>query len=147
MPLQSTCRWKGGHPFNPEVSWTPHGGPVALRVVDPDAPSGTFVHWEVPWIAPWIDSLPEGMSIEAGRVEERDGGEIELVQGLNSAGGVGYYPACPPPGTGSHRYVFEMWRLHPDSPAQGAAEVSHFDDWLQSEAIDGESDVVVLTFP
>jgi Raf kinase inhibitor-like YbhB/YbcL family protein len=69
---------------------------VAVLVDDPDAPSGTFVHWTVWGIPPSAREL--GASLPAGARE-----------GKNSAGGNGWTGPCPPSGT--HRYVFNVYAL------------------------------------
>ena len=69
---------------------------VAVLVEDPDAPSGTFVHWTVWGIPP--SARAAGASLPAGARE-----------GNNSAGGKGWTAPCPPSGT--HRYVFNVYAL------------------------------------
>lgn len=67
-------------------------------VEDPDAPSGTLVHWVV-----WgLD--PEQPSLDAGQVP------AGATQGDTSFGGEGYGGPCPPPGD-PHRYVFRLFAL------------------------------------
>ncbi len=63
---------------------------AAVIIYDPDAPRGPFVH------------LLLVEHIAGSRVLPPVDG---AVVGENSAGRTGYYPACPPRGDGSHRYV------------------------------------------
>ena len=103
IPQRFTCQ---GDNISPALSWT--GAPqntksFALTLLDPDAPGGTFTHWVI-WKIPFAenslqenilpeDSLPNGMR-----------------QGVNSAGIVGYFGPCPPPG-GPHHYHFMLYAL------------------------------------
>jgi len=78
---------------------------LTLIVYDPDAPRGTFYHWILFNIPPSsIVVIPKG--IPPALREALDIG----VQGVNSAGRLGYYPPCPPPGS-KHRYVFMVFAL------------------------------------
>ena len=69
----------------------------ALIMDDPDAPSGTFVHW-----------LMWNISSETAQILE---GELpaSVAQGTNSGGKVGYMGPCPANGT--HHYVFKLYAL------------------------------------
>jgi Raf kinase inhibitor-like YbhB/YbcL family protein len=62
-------------------------------LVDPDAPSGTFVHW-VAW----------GIDPSAGHLRT----DSEIREGTNGFGRQGYAGPCPPTGHGPHRYVFTL---------------------------------------
>jgi Raf kinase inhibitor-like YbhB/YbcL family protein len=70
---------------------------LALIVDDPDAPSGTFVHWLVWNIDPQTKSIAAN-TIPAG-----------AKQGTTSAGKTGYVAPCPP--SGSHHYIFKLYAL------------------------------------
>jgi hypothetical protein len=65
-------------------------------MIDIDSPSKVYVHWIIPYISPAINYLQPGENIPSG---------------LNSKGTFGYTPPCPPRGTGSHRYIFEIYAL------------------------------------
>ena len=67
---------------------------VALIMTDPDAPSGTFVHW-VAWHLPRA-GLPE-QTLPAG-----------IVQGKNTFGNTAYGGPCPPAGSPPHHYIFTV---------------------------------------
>ena len=102
IPAAYSCDGKG---TTPPLSWS--GAPAgtnsfALIMDDPDAPSGTFVHWVIYNIPASSTGLPEGMPKDAMLA---DG----TVQGPNSARRVGYTPPCPPGGT--HRYFFKLYAL------------------------------------
>ena len=97
IPSQYTCDGQG---INPplEISEVPSAAKsLALIVDDPDAPSGTFVHWLV-----W-NMEPQTKSIAANTIP------AGAKQGTTSAGKTGYFPPCPPSGT--HRYVFKLYAL------------------------------------
>jgi Raf kinase inhibitor-like YbhB/YbcL family protein len=70
---------------------------LVLIVDDPDAPSGTWVHWVL------FDIPAETEGFEAG---EKDG-----VSGVGSQDKTGYAGPCPPPGDGPHRYFFKLYAL------------------------------------
>ena len=89
-----------GENLSPPLSWS--GLPdatqsIALICEDPDAPSGTFVHW-VGW----------GIDPEPGRLGE---GESAPKEGQNHFGNTGYDGPSPPPGHGRHRYYFRVYAL------------------------------------
>ncbi len=70
---------------------------LAFSVVDPDAPSGNWVHWLAWNIAPGVSQLDRHALAEGA------------VEGYGSGGVKGYYPPCPP--SGSHRYVITVYAL------------------------------------
>ncbi len=72
---------------------------LVLIVEDPDAPSGTFIHWIVWNIGPNASVLTDDQKhVPTGAIE-----------GTNSAGTVGYVAPCPP--SGSHRYIFRLYAI------------------------------------
>ncbi len=94
IPAKYTCDGDGISPpleikGIPEETKT-----LALLVEDPDAPSGTFLHWIV-WNIPATSKIGEN--------------QIPGVEGLNDSGRHSYHPPCPPSGT--HRYVFKVYAL------------------------------------
>ncbi|MDO8183666.1 MAG: YbhB/YbcL family Raf kinase inhibitor-like protein [bacterium] len=96
LPLY-TCDGKN---FSPplELSGVPAAAQtLALTVIDPDAPTGQFVHWLMWNIEPQTkqiveDTLPMGVTV-----------------GTGSTGRVGYVGPCPSEGT--HHYVFKLLAL------------------------------------
>jgi Raf kinase inhibitor-like YbhB/YbcL family protein len=89
-----------GENVSPSLSWSdPPEGTRSIAVVceDPDAPSGTFVHW-VGW----------GIDPDAGGLDE---GESAPSEGENGFGNAGYDGPGPPPGHGTHRYFFRVYAL------------------------------------
>jgi Raf kinase inhibitor-like YbhB/YbcL family protein len=76
----------------------------ALIVDDPDAPSGTWVHWVLYDLPAVTRELPEGIR----PVKILDDGS---KQGINDFRRVGYGGPCPPPGP-AHHYVFTLYALN-----------------------------------
>ena len=96
IPRANTCDGPG---TTPTISWdaVPAGTKsVAVVVDDPDAPSGTFVHWIV-----------TGLPATAGSVPNHASGVYELD---NTAGTRGWTPPCPPAGK-VHHYRFTVYAL------------------------------------
>jgi hypothetical protein len=96
IPDKYTCQGEG---ISPPLSWSnlPTGTKtLALSLIDPDAPSGDFVHWLIYNIKPEQDGIKEA-------------GSPVGVELKNDGGGIGYYPPCPP--SGQHRYVFKLYAL------------------------------------
>lgn len=72
----------------------------AIIMDDPDAPGGTFVHWNVFNIRPWVNGVADGASrsyMPAGAVE-----------GSNDFGTTGYSGPCP---SSTHRYYVKVYAL------------------------------------
>lgn len=106
IPQQFTC---DGANLSPALEWS--GAPeqtkaFALVVEDPDAPSGTFIHWVVYDLAASVQSLPEGVP-QAPVVSTLGGAK----QGRTSGKGtIGYSGPCPPKGA-AHHYHFVLYAL------------------------------------
>lgn len=102
IPKKYSC---DGQSISPPLQWDePPEGTKSLALImdDPDAPSGTFVHWVLYGLPPTTRSLPEGASASGGL----PGGSL---QGRSSAGTPGYTGPCPPSGT--HHYHFKLYAL------------------------------------
>lgn len=103
MPSVYTC---DGQNISPQLNWDdlPTGTQsLALIMDDPDATSGTWVHWVIFNIPYSTNSLQENFSKER---ELPNGAR----QGNNSSGKIGYTGPCPPSGT--HRYIFKLYALN-----------------------------------
>lgn len=100
---QYTC---DGDNVSLPLNWTdpPEGvRSFALLVEDPDAPSGTWIHWvlyDLPGDARHLDEGVPATPILAG------GGK----QGVNDFRDVGYGGPCPPRGP-AHHYKFKLYAL------------------------------------
>ncbi|AVH56509.1 MULTISPECIES: YbhB/YbcL family Raf kinase inhibitor-like protein [Streptomyces] len=102
-----------GENVSPPLTWS--GVPydaveLVLLCEDPDAPSGSFVHWIVVGIDPHSDGVEAGQSPRGGD---------ELVNGYGRPGWGGPHP---PPGDKAHHYVFTLYALAepcilPDAPS------------------------------
>src|SRR5262245_16092617 len=94
IPSRYTCE---GDNVNPPLTINnipPGTKSLALIVDDPDAPSGTFIHWLIWNISP-VDVILENTA--------------PGVEGTNSFGADHYKGPCPP--TGTHRYFFKVYAL------------------------------------
>jgi Raf kinase inhibitor-like YbhB/YbcL family protein len=103
IPTQYTCK---GADISPPLQWT--NAPASTRsfalvVDDPDAPSGTWVHWVLYDIPNNVHETPEGIP-KQDQVAKGGG------QGMNDFKKVGYGGPCPPPGP-PHRYYFRLYAL------------------------------------
>ena len=97
IPPIYTCDDKN---VSPPLTWT--GVPneavsLVLIMDDPDAPSGTWVHWVLYNILPDVTGLEQGTA----------GGGVE---GKNDFGRSGYGGPCPPRGS-THRYFLKLYAL------------------------------------
>jgi hypothetical protein len=102
IPVLYTC---DGSDISPPLTWTvaPEGtASIALTCTDPDAPSGTFVHWVLFNLPPETTELGEGLTASAL--------PIGAAQGANDFPQIGYGGPCPPPGS-AHRYYFKVYAL------------------------------------
>ena len=121
VPGRYTC---DGDDVSPPLEWTgvPDGtASLALIVDDPDAPSGTFVHW-LGWnIDPASGKLAEGTAAPA--------------EGTNGFGNPGYGGPCPPPGHGPHRYFFRLYALDGPLDLSPGASREELDAALDGRAL------------
>jgi Raf kinase inhibitor-like YbhB/YbcL family protein len=96
FPPEFTC---DGANRLPRLQWsTPPAGTqeLAIELLDPDAPGGTFTHWLVYGLPPGISGLP---AVPANAAE-----------GMNDFGRPGYGDPCPPRGP-AHHYHFVVLAL------------------------------------
>ena len=116
IPSPYTCE---GGDISPALTWEglPEGTlSLVLIVDDPDAPSGTWVHWVLYDLPAETNELAE----DVARSQYVSGG---AKQGLNDFRHLGYGGPCPP--VGRHRYFFKLYALdtslsfaHPPTKAQ-----------------------------
>ncbi len=98
---------------SPALEWVGvSAGAVELLLLceDPDAPSGTFLHWLVTGIDPRAAGVPENNTPMGGRLWPNDFGEA------------GWGGPAPPHGDKAHRYVITLYALSepvdlPDNPS------------------------------
>ena len=103
IPDRFTC---SGEDVSPALTWS--GAPegtrsFALICDDPDAPSGTWVHWVIYGIPQDARGLPEAVPHDS----TLSGG---VRQGTTDFGRTGYGGPCPPRGA-PHRYFFKLYAL------------------------------------
>jgi Raf kinase inhibitor-like YbhB/YbcL family protein len=115
IPSKYTC---DGKDISPSLKWS--GIPqntksLALICDDPDAPSGTWVHWVVYYIPSTVSELSEGVPTKE---TTSDG----LKQGTNDFKKIGYGGPCPPSGT--HRYYFKLYALDTELQLSSKAKKS-----------------------
>lgn len=97
IPIRFTCDGIDASPPLVIGKVPPKTRALALIMDDPDAPSGTWVHWVVWNIPAHTREIPEyGLPLSAN-------------QGRNSWKRTGYGGPCPPSGT--HRYFFRLYAL------------------------------------
>lgn len=97
MPAKYTC---DGENVNPPllIAGVPEEAKSLVLIMDdPDAPSGTWLHWTV-----W-NIVPNQKEISENRVPEG------AQEGVTSFGRSGYGGPCPP--SGEHRYFFKLFAL------------------------------------
>lgn len=108
IPERYTCDGAGISPPLAFGGVPANARALALVVVDPDAPSGSFDHWVVWNIPPGVAAVAEGQPPAGG------------TEGTNGFGQKGWGGPCPP--NGEHHYVFNLYAL--DAPVGGAGEIA-----------------------
>jgi Raf kinase inhibitor-like YbhB/YbcL family protein len=124
LPTRSSC---DGEDLSPHLVWTgvPAGAAeLALTLLDPDAPSGTFVHWLLWGLSPTTHELEEGMLPECAH------------QGTNGFGRKGYGGPCPPRGDRPHRYVFTLSALSSPLLLPDGASIDELDAALDGNVVE-----------
>jgi len=112
IPSEFTC---DGRDVSPQLSWEAVPGDTksfALRVADPDAPMGTWIHWLVYDISKDVRTIEQGGLPKGAKQVENDFGMKE------------YGGPCPPSGT--HRYIFTLYAL----------DVEHLEDVKKRNFLD-----------
>jgi Raf kinase inhibitor-like YbhB/YbcL family protein len=103
---------------SPALEWEGVPGNAAellLMCEDPDAPSGTFLHWLVTGIEPTATRVAENDTPPGGR------------EWPNDFGDTGWAGPAPPPGDHAHHYVFSVLALSTpiELPADPSADDVH----------------------
>jgi Raf kinase inhibitor-like YbhB/YbcL family protein len=127
IPKRFTCE---AADISPALSWTdPPAGTQSFAIIedDPDAPSGTFVHWLVYDLPAAYRRLPEGLS---GDDQMAGGGR----QGTNDFSRTGYNGPCPPRGQ-AHRYFIRFYALDVKINLRPAATRSELDAAMQGHIL------------
>ncbi|MFP8907877.1 YbhB/YbcL family Raf kinase inhibitor-like protein [Streptomyces atacamensis] len=104
---------KEGDNVSPPLSWSgvPDGAAELLLLCeDPDAPTGTFLHWLVTGIDPACEGVEAGGTPRGGTPR------------TNGYGEQGWGGPHPPAGDPAHRYFFRLYALsEPVSLEDGAS--------------------------
>ena len=119
----------GGKSVSIALAWKdPPAGTksFALTMFDTDANGGKgFWHWLAWNIPASAKGLPEGAGSKGGK-----GLPKGTVLGTGGVGRAGYFGPCPPPGSGTHHYVFTLYALgektlrKPDNPSPDMVSVA-----------------------
>jgi hypothetical protein len=103
----------GGDNVSPSLSWS--GAPAetrgyAVTCYDPDAPTTSgFWHWLVVGLGADVTSLPRGAGAEGSTTMPAAAMRLQ-----NDMGRKAYDGSAPPPGHGTHRYIFAVHALDTD---------------------------------
>jgi hypothetical protein len=127
IPKRFTCE---AADVSPDLAWTdPPLGTQSFAIIedDPDAPSGTFVHWVVYDLPAAYRKLPEALS---GNAQMRDGAR----QGTNDFSRTGYSGPCPPPGW-PHRYFIRLYAVDTILNLRPAARRRELDAAMQGHIL------------
>jgi Raf kinase inhibitor-like YbhB/YbcL family protein len=130
IPIKYTC---DGSDRSPALSWSnipEDTQTLALICEDPDAPSGTFVHWIIYNISPTVTGLAEGVPA----VELLPDGTI---QGQNDFKRIGYGGPCPPSGDSPHRYFFRLYALDTEIQLSAGASREEFTRAIEGHILAG----------
>lgn len=102
FPSESTCE---GADLSPRIEIQGcNASSLAIILEDPDAPSGTFIHWII-WNIPPNSIIPPAIARKATLSDP-----LPCRQGYNDFGEIGYAGPCPPSGK-PHRYFFRVFCL------------------------------------
>lgn len=92
--------------LSPPLNWSaPPMNTRSFAVVceDPDAPTGSFLHWAIYNIPGDVSSLPENASLTLANSDD-------IFQGTSDAGTVGWFGPLPP-FEETHHYRFRLFAL------------------------------------
>ncbi|WP_048165574.1 YbhB/YbcL family Raf kinase inhibitor-like protein [Palaeococcus pacificus] len=129
IPVKYTCEGADVSPPLKLEGLSKDAVSIAIIVDDPDAPIGTFVHW-VAWNIPPMEEIPEGIP----KLRELSS-PIEVVQGRNDFGRIGYNGPCPPRGHGIHHYHFKVYVLDTKLDLSSGATKSELEKAMEGHVI------------
>jgi Raf kinase inhibitor-like YbhB/YbcL family protein len=101
---------------------------VALIVDDPDAPSGTWVHWVLFNLPAQTRELEEGVPTTATLPSG-------AKQGKNDFGNIGYGGPAPPKGN-AHRYFFKLYALGVEVDLPAGATKAELENAMKGQVLD-----------
>src|SRR5437016_8806149 len=126
IPRAYTC---DGPNVSPALEWS--GVPKSAKTLaiicdDPDAPSGTWVHWALYDLPAenigLVENMPATESLRAGG-----------FQGKNDFEKIGYGGPCPPSGT--HRYFFKIYALDVELPLKPGATKADLEKAMEGHIV------------
>jgi hypothetical protein len=129
LPVKYTCDGQGINPPLKIADVPSNTQSLVLIFDDPDAVSGTYVHWTI-WNIP-----AEAMNIPEHDVPNNS------VQGLTSAGSNSYVPPCPPSGT--HHYTFKIFALDTKLNLPADSDINALNTAIQEHILDS-ADIIGL---
>jgi Raf kinase inhibitor-like YbhB/YbcL family protein len=122
LPSKYTCDGQGINPPLKIADVPPNAQSLVLIFDDPDAVSGTFIHWTV-----WNIGA-ETMDIPENDVPNNS------VQGLTSSRSQNYVPPCPP--SGIHHYTFKIFALDTKLHLPADSDINALDTAIQGHILD-----------
>jgi Raf kinase inhibitor-like YbhB/YbcL family protein len=131
IPIQYTCKGDNINPPLNIIDVPSDTKSLSLIMHDPDTPTGDYLHWMM-----W-DIGPSTQSISANSVP------VGAVQGANDSQNNVYAGPCPPKGTGTHRYMFELYaldislNLKPDTTSRAQLEEAMKNHILEKTTLTG----------
>lgn len=118
IPSQYTCDGKDVNPPLLIENIPPDARCLAVIVDDPDAPSGTWVHW-VMWNIPVTGEIKENSA--------------PGVQGMNDFSKHRYNGPCPPGGT--HRYFYKVYALDGELNLPASSDKGDLEKAMESQVV------------
>lgn len=119
-----TCRGENACPQLSISDVPEEAKSICLIMHDPDAPGGDFTHWLVWNIPSQTTEIPSGSL------------PISCVEGTNDFGKNAYGGPCPPAGSGTHHYVFELYALDDELDLPDSTDQNQFRDAIKQNVID-----------
>lgn len=124
LPIKFTCRGENVCPKLIINGIPPASKSLCIIMHDPDAVGGDFTHWLV-----W--NLPTAIT-----AIERNTLPISAVEGKNDFGKNEYGGPCPPPGSGTHHYVFELYALDSELDLPRSTDQMNLRNAIKESVID-----------
>lgn len=129
MPLRHAGEGVGDN-RSPALSWQglpPNATHWLLLCEDPDVPMAHAITHALAWGPSSRNALPEG-ALNPGQVPE------DVTLAPNGLGRTGYDGPRPLPGHGPHRYVFQLYAVNAEPPADLLREAT-LTAWLRAHAV------------
>lgn len=124
IPPQYSCKGQNVSPPLNILNCDPQAQSLALIMHDPDAPAGDYTHWLM-WDIPTSTETIAANSVPVG-----------AVQGVNSNDEDGYMGPCPPAGSGTHRYMFELYALDTTLSLPSGSSRTQLEEAMKGHTID-----------